>query len=202
MNFYWSIVALQCCVSFCYAANWSSYVPACSIVSDSFHGLQPTRLLCPWDFPGRNTGGGCHFLLQNQLYVYIYPPPLLGFLPTEVPTEHWTEFPVLCSSHQSSISHVISTAYVCQYQSASSFHPIPSWYPYICSGHLCLYFCFAIRPSTLGFFNWNKFWVFARILNWGLGVFKMFKSTPLLSNHKHVWLLFLSKIFGIIWVVI
>ena len=24
------------------------------------HGLQPTRLLCPWDFPGRNTGAGCH----------------------------------------------------------------------------------------------------------------------------------------------
>ena len=25
---------------------------------------QPTRLLCPWDFPGKNTGVGCHFLLQ------------------------------------------------------------------------------------------------------------------------------------------
>ena len=25
--------------------------------------LQPTRLLCPWDFPGENTGVGCHFLL-------------------------------------------------------------------------------------------------------------------------------------------
>ena len=23
-----------------------------------------TRLLCPWDFPGENTGVGCHFLLQ------------------------------------------------------------------------------------------------------------------------------------------
>ena len=22
--------------------------------------LQPTRLLCPWDFPGKNTGVGCH----------------------------------------------------------------------------------------------------------------------------------------------
>ena len=28
-------------------------------------GLQPTRLLCPWDFPGKNTGVGCHFLLQG-----------------------------------------------------------------------------------------------------------------------------------------
>ena len=29
------------------------------------HGLQHTRLLCPWDFPGKNTGVGCHFLLQG-----------------------------------------------------------------------------------------------------------------------------------------
>ena len=29
------------------------------------HGLQPTRLLCPGDSPGKNTGVGCHFLLQG-----------------------------------------------------------------------------------------------------------------------------------------
>ena len=29
------------------------------------HGLQPARLLCPWDSPGKNTGVGCHFLLQG-----------------------------------------------------------------------------------------------------------------------------------------
>jgi len=27
--------------------------------------LQPTRLLCPWDCPGKNTGVGCHFLLHG-----------------------------------------------------------------------------------------------------------------------------------------
>ena len=27
------------------------------------HGLQPTRLLCPWNFPGKDTGVGNHFLL-------------------------------------------------------------------------------------------------------------------------------------------
>ena len=30
------------------------------------HGLQPARLLCPWDFTGNNTGVGCHFLLQGM----------------------------------------------------------------------------------------------------------------------------------------
>ena len=28
------------------------------------HRRQPTRLLCPWDSPGRNTEVGCHVLLQ------------------------------------------------------------------------------------------------------------------------------------------
>ena len=28
------------------------------------HRRQPTKLLCPWDSPGKNTGVGCHFLLQ------------------------------------------------------------------------------------------------------------------------------------------
>ena len=37
-----------------------------SIMSNSSwpHGLQPTRLLCPWDFPGKSTGVGCHCLLR------------------------------------------------------------------------------------------------------------------------------------------
>ena len=41
-----------------------------SVMSDSLrpHGLQPTRLLCPWDFPGKSTGVGCHCLLQKSRY--------------------------------------------------------------------------------------------------------------------------------------
>ena len=37
-----------------------------SVVSGSVrpHRWQPNRLLCPWDSPGKNTGVGCHFLLQ------------------------------------------------------------------------------------------------------------------------------------------
>ena len=32
------------------------------------HGLQPTRLLHPWDFPGKSTGVGCHCLLLERPY--------------------------------------------------------------------------------------------------------------------------------------
>ena len=31
------------------------------------YGLLPARLLCPWDSPGKNTGVGCHALLQGNL---------------------------------------------------------------------------------------------------------------------------------------
>ena len=37
-----------------------------SVISDFYRppGLQPTRLLRPWDFPGKSTGVGCHCLLR------------------------------------------------------------------------------------------------------------------------------------------
>ena len=43
--------------------NWDPGVG----VSDSLwsHGLYPSRLLCPWDSPGKNTGVCCHSLLQG-----------------------------------------------------------------------------------------------------------------------------------------
>ena len=42
------------------------YYYIASVVSDSVrpHWRQPTRLPRPWDSPGKNTGVGCHFLLQ------------------------------------------------------------------------------------------------------------------------------------------
>ena len=38
-----------------------------SVISDSLqpHGLLPTRILCPWDSPGKHTAVRCHFLLQG-----------------------------------------------------------------------------------------------------------------------------------------
>ena len=51
-------------------------------------GLYPTRLLCPWDFPGKNTGVGCHFLLQGIPLTQGPNPHLLhagGFFTTEPP---------------------------------------------------------------------------------------------------------------------
>ena len=44
-----------------------------SVVSDSSrpYGLQPTRLLRPWNFPGKSTGVRCHCLLQHLLKQHL-----------------------------------------------------------------------------------------------------------------------------------
>ena len=68
------------------------------------HGLQPTRLLHPWDSPGKNTGVGCHFLLQcmkvkslSRVRLLATPqtaayqaPPSMGFSRQE----YWSGLPL------------------------------------------------------------------------------------------------------------
>ena len=41
------------------------------------HGLEFTRLLCPWDYPGKHTGVGFHFLLQEIFPTQGLNPGLL-----------------------------------------------------------------------------------------------------------------------------
>ena len=43
-------------------------IVSCSVVADSvrLHGLQPARLLCPWNSPGKNTEWISHSLLQGE----------------------------------------------------------------------------------------------------------------------------------------
>ena len=57
LNFITILVIYVCCCCCCWVT---------SVVSDSVrpHRQQPTRLLFPWDSPGKNTGVGCQFLLQ------------------------------------------------------------------------------------------------------------------------------------------
>ena len=51
--------------------KWQSMESYCRLAAQLYptllrpHGLQPTRLLCPWDFPGQNTGVGFCFLPQR-----------------------------------------------------------------------------------------------------------------------------------------
>ena len=55
------------------------------------HGLQPTRLLCPWDSPGKNSGMGSHSLLQelNPGLLHCRQILLLSELPENVKCYAW-----------------------------------------------------------------------------------------------------------------
>ena len=56
------------CVMFPLEGQPLSLVPrcVCSVTSNSLqpHRLYLAKLLCPWNFPGKNIGMGCHFLFQ------------------------------------------------------------------------------------------------------------------------------------------
>ena len=59
-------------------------VVSCSVVSNSFANPRTVahRLLCPWDFSGKNTGVACHFLFQGIFPTQGLNPCILGLL-------HW-----------------------------------------------------------------------------------------------------------------
>ena len=61
-----------------------------AVVSDSLlpHGLQPAKLLCPWNFPGKNTGVGCHFLPQGIFLAQGLNPQLLHWQVGSLPLCH------------------------------------------------------------------------------------------------------------------
>ena len=63
----------------------------CSVVSDSLqlHGLWPSRLLCPWDSPGKNTGLGCYSLLQGIFLTQGLNPGLLHCRQILYCLTHW-----------------------------------------------------------------------------------------------------------------
>ena len=64
---------------------------AYSAMSESLqpHGLQPTMLLCPWDFPGKNTGISGHFLLQGIFPIQGSNPYFLRLLHCRWIFRHW-----------------------------------------------------------------------------------------------------------------
>ena len=57
---------------------------SCSVLSDSWqpYGLLPAQLFCPWDSQGKNTGVGCHALLQGLFLTQGWTLHLLCLL-------HW-----------------------------------------------------------------------------------------------------------------
>ena len=65
------LISLECCAVLSCSVCWTLRSPC-------------ARLLCPWNFPGKNTGVGCYFLLQRIFLTQGSNPCLLHLL-------HWQE---------------------------------------------------------------------------------------------------------------
>ena len=55
------------------------------------HGLQPTRFLCPWDFPGKNAGVGCCGLLQEAIRGFVLKDSLRKKDAGSAPLPRWSQ---------------------------------------------------------------------------------------------------------------
>ena len=73
-------------ISFSNACKWKVKVKSLSHVRlERSHGLQPTRLLHPWDFPDKRTGVGCHCLpWYNPWLVSIHSTNFIWEAPTQI----------------------------------------------------------------------------------------------------------------------
>ena len=96
--------------------------------------LQPSRLLCQWDSPGKNTGVGCHFLLQ-------------GIFPTEGLNPH-----LLCLPHLQADSlplhHLGSPIYLFIYLFIF-FANVTHWWTFIWDTNIFAFFAYSERFLTL-----------------------------------------------------
>ena len=61
---------------------------SCDFAFDSFANPWTVRLLCPWDFPDKNTRVGCHYLLQGIFPTQGFNTPLLHWQVDSLPPSH------------------------------------------------------------------------------------------------------------------
>ena len=75
---YHIINCMNLCVCVCVWSVAQSFLTLC----------EPTRLFCPWNSPGKNTGVGCHALLQGIFLIQGSNPDLLHLLHWQVKSLH------------------------------------------------------------------------------------------------------------------
>ena len=123
-----STVLVPLCLHHCWVA---------SVLSDSVqpHRRQPTRLPRPWDSPGKNTGVGCHFLLQccpaNRLSSTVFLDSTLTRLNTRyLSFSFWLTLPCAIGSR---FIHLISTDWIAFFSLAESYSIVYVYHnPFIC----------------------------------------------------------------------
>ena len=153
-------------------------------------GLQPPRLLHPWDFPGKSTGVGCHFLLQGIL-------PTQGLNPG-LPHCGQTLYPL---SHQGSPIWWVSDQFAFPWLSAHLyffFGELPDHISFvhfliycivfsqICRNYLFYFFLSAYSGLLILFMVFFNIWKF--LYNW---ISQSFKAPPLQQQQQKAHLLYI-----------
>ena len=101
--------SLALCMCACFVAQ------SCLTLCDPMDCSPSPSLLCPWDFPGKNTGVGCHFLFQGIFLTQGLNPRLLHWQVDYLPLCHqgshsqglWKHFPFLHSFRHRSGSYFL-----------------------------------------------------------------------------------------------
>ena len=115
-----------------------------SVVSESLrpHGLQPAMVLCPWDSPGKNTGVGCHALLQRILLTQGSNQHFLSLL-------HWqVGYLLLASKQREHQVHPVPSISSFQFLTSMTEEPM-RWYATI-AGVMKCHVWVTYRKNLLG----------------------------------------------------
>ena len=101
---------------------------------------QPTRLPHPWDSPGKNTGVGCHFLLQ--------------YMKVKIENEVAQSCPTLRDPWTATYQAPLSMGFSRQYTSQSP-HPLPNGNIIICTWEWsgCTQYMESVESIIIGIFN-------------------------------------------------
>ena len=94
-------------------------------------GLQPARVLCPWGSPGKNTGVGCHALLQGIFPTQESPALQADSLPSALPGKFYLihREPSLLSSTPTALNSVPGTVTKCLTSEYLNLDSLDIWRP-------------------------------------------------------------------------
>ena len=115
------------------------HVQSCLTLRKHMDCSLATRLLCPWDFLRKNTGVGCHFLLQGIFPIQGSKLHLLCFLRWQVDSLAWHHLESPLNSYFKSISigKICYTGLLSFYFFAFIWHALDYYFP--CVTDWCLH---------------------------------------------------------------
>ena len=124
----------------------SAYQAGCvgsQLLSLQPYGLLPSRLLCPWNFSGKNTGMGCHFLLQG-----IFPTQGLNLCLQGLMYWQADSLPL---SHLGSSGSYGKSTYNYWSKLHTIYHTSQTFFQFSSVGQLCRTLCDPMDYSIPGF---------------------------------------------------